>query len=97
MTTFKLKQILRHRRPLGLAAILAVLALSAALALAQTGGGFDLSFSTTEPGTTSTGGNFSLSGAGHFRYSFPARFSTGDGLFHTIIETRRIVPGVNTM
>ena len=77
------------------AALLALAVL--ALALAQTGGGFDRSFSTTEPGTTSTGGSFSLRGAGHFRYSFSTWFSTGDGLFHINIETSRIVPGVNTV
>ncbi|MCH2519536.1 MAG: hypothetical protein MK210_15270 [Dehalococcoidia bacterium] len=45
-----------------LAAVAAALALSAALATAQTGGGFDLSFSTTEAGATSTGGGFSVNG-----------------------------------
>lgn len=57
-----LKDILNNKRALGLAAVAAALALSAALALAQTGGGFDLSFSTTDAGTTSTGGGFPSGG-----------------------------------
>lgn len=50
------------RRP-AILVILIVLALSSAVALAQTGGGYDLSWSTVDGGGgTSSGGTFSLSG-----------------------------------